>query len=110
MDCGGMIRRDNDRIAIFCQDRRKIAGTGVIGIAFVAMGISFAAQPEFWEGRRSAGWTLTPIFSIALIGVAVSLARPSMVELGLEGLTISTPWRRYSRPWGAVGDFRVWKY
>ncbi len=107
----------HDDAVIFHQDRRKLIGVGLICIAFVAAGISFITHPEFWKTVRNSrdyieviGWIIAPFFSMALIGVAVSLARPTTVRLGPEGVTISTAWRTYSRPWDAVGDFKVWKY
>ena len=116
---GAMNQRTDahDDAVVFHQDRRKLVGVGLIGIAFVAMGISFITDPEFWKTVRHSrdyievvGWIIAPLFSLALVAVAVSLARPTRVELGPEGVTISTAWRTYSRPWDAVGDFKIWKY
>jgi hypothetical protein len=106
-----------DGPVVFRQDRRKLLLSGLIGIVFVAMGVSFIVHPEFWQtSRHSAdsveivGWVVAPFFSLCLFAVAVSLVRPTTVKLNLEGIVVSKPWGTYSRPWRAVSDFKIWKY
>jgi len=107
----------HDKAVVFHQDRRKLAVLGLIGVAFVAMGISFITHPEFWRRGGYArdyievmGWITAPLFSLLLAVEIVSLARPTKVNLGPDGVTITTAWRTYSRPWDAVGDFKIRKY
>jgi hypothetical protein len=107
----------DDGPVVFRQDRRKLLGLALIGIVFVAMGVSFIEHPEFWKSTRHsagsveiAGWVATLFFSLCLIAIIVSLVRPATVKLAPEGITISSAWRTYSRPWNAVGDFKLCKY
>jgi len=107
----------NDDRVVFQQDRRKLLGLGLMGIIFVAMGASFILHPEFWTTARHSsgfvealGWLTASFFSLCLVAVIGSLARPTTVKLGPEGVTISTAWRTYSRPWDVIGDFRLWDY
>ncbi len=106
-----------DEAVVFHQDRRKLAILTLIAVAFVAMAISFITHPEFWRSGRYTrnyiefiGWIIASLFSFCLAAGAVSLARPTKVTLGPEGVTIMTAWRTYSRPWDAVGEFKIRKY
>lgn len=107
----------HDEPVLFRQDRRKLLGLALIGVVFVAMGVSFITHPGFWKtARHSAnsaeiiGWMTTIFFSLCLIATVVSIVRPTTVKLSREGIAISSPWRTYARPWNAVGDFKIWKY
>jgi hypothetical protein len=106
-----------DQSLVFRQDRRKLLGVAVIGVVFVGMGVSFVAHPDFWRSSRHSaasievmGWVTTPFFSLCLAAIVVSLVRPATVKLGPEGITVSSAWRTYSRPWDAVTDFRLRRY
>jgi hypothetical protein len=106
-----------DGNAVFRQDRRKLLRIGLIGIVFIAMGASFIVDPQFWQTRKFSaywidilGWLITPLFSLGLVAVAVSLVRPTTVKLGQDGIVVRTPWRTYSRPWDALSGFRLWEY
>lgn len=107
----------HDDAVVFRQSRRTLLCRGLIAIAFAAMGVSFITHPGSWTASRlppdlveMRGWATACFFSLALIPVAASLARPTTVALGADEVTISTAWRTYTRPWSAVGDFRIWRY
>jgi len=112
----GFPRKMPDGAIVFRQDRRKLFGVAIIGIVFVVMGCSFISNPGFWTTTRHpsssyievVGWITAPFFSLALVAVAMSLVRPVTLTLGPEGVTVSTAWKRYSRPWHGIGNFRIW--
>ena len=105
-----------DGALVFRQDRRKLFGAAIIAVVFVVMGCSFISNPGFWTTTRHpsssyievVGWITAPFFSLALAAVAMSLVRPVTLTLGPEGVTVSTVWKTYSRPWHAIGNFRIW--
>ena len=102
---------------IFRQNRWKLLGAGLIGIILVGIGASFIVNPHFFQTPRQSaasvalvGWLITPFFSLCVVGVGVSLARPITVKIGQAGIVIRYHWRTYTRPWSALSGFKLWKY
>ena len=96
------------------QSRRKIALVCIACALFVAAGAWFIAHPEQAASSRYSrqevlltGWSATPLFAMALIAWLIVLARPATISLDPSGITITTIWKSYRRPWLALSNFQA---
>jgi len=104
-------------MVVFRQYRWKLLVAAVGNIAFVALGLSFIIYPDLWQSTRHSsievyiiGWMVAAVFSFFMVRIAVLIVRPAVIKIGPEGIVVGTAWTSYSRPWGAVSDFKVWKF
>jgi hypothetical protein len=98
------------------QTRTKLALVFLVSLGFVALGVSFALHPDFWQtSRHSAasiqilGWVGVVFFSVCTIAAVISFFKPTTVRFSPQGLSVKTVWRTRSRPWSALSNFRIWE-
>lgn len=97
------------------QSRRKIALACLGAAGFVALGIWFISAPEQASSSRASpqevlvvGWLCILFFSACLISGLAVLARPATISFDRSGMTVTTIWKSYKRPWSALSNFQIW--
>jgi len=113
MDAGDLSSHED---ITFQQQRTKLVLAVLGAVGFAALGASFALHPDAWQSHRHSaatmqvsGWVGLAFFSIALCAALIAIARPTTVRLSPQGLVVTTAWRTFTRPWDALGNFRIWK-
>jgi hypothetical protein len=103
-------------VRTFRQVRPKVALAALAWAVGLAVGVAMILYPVqlqsplFSPGAvEIGGWFCAAISAPMLVASFMSLAKPTVLVLAPDGLTLRTASRAYTRPWTALSNFRLYR-